>query len=103
MLASFTTAVGPKVKMKIFVVDENSAIIAGATVIVYGSFEDYKKEVNAIATGVTNKKGSVEFKNLEEKKYYLQVKKGDLNNNGGDNETDVLHLNGKNRFEIMID
>ena len=35
--------------------------------------------------------------------YYIHVTKGDLNNNGGNVETEELHVKGKNRFEITID
>ena len=56
-----------------------------------------------VATGETNEKGYVEFKNLEEKVYYILVKKGDLNNHNGHVKTDTLSIAGKNRFKIMID
>jgi hypothetical protein len=101
VLTSFT--VGSGAKMRITVVDENNSIIEGATVEVFTTHKNYEDEENAIATGVTNAKGFVQFKNLKEQKYYLLVSKGSLNNHHTHNETDVLRLKGKNRFEIMID
>lgn len=103
ILTSFTINHSAKVKIKIFVVDESSDIIEGAKVTLYGTFENYKKEVKPLFSAVTNAKGFVEFKDLKEMNYYIHVVKGDLNNNGGNVETEELHIKGKNRFEIMID
>ena len=102
-LTSFTINHSAKVKIKIFVVDETSSIVEGAKVTLYGTFENYKKEVKPLFSAVTNAKGSVEFKDLKEMNYYIHVSKGDLDNNGGSVETEELHVKGKNRFEIMID
>ena len=103
ILSSFTIHHAAKVKIKIFVVDESNNIIEGAKVTLYGTFENYKKEVKPLFSEVTNEKGFVQFKDLKEMNYYIHVTKGDLNNNGGNVETEELHLKGKNRFEIMID
>ena len=100
-LSAFTLGSGPK--MKIYVVDESNAVVAGAKVQVFGSFEDYEKEENELMSAETNAKGFVQFKNLKEQKYYLLISKGSLNNHQTVNETEVLHVKGKNRFEIMID
>lgn len=103
VLTSFTINHSAKVKIKIFVVDETSNIIEGAKVTLYGTFENYKKEAKPLFSAVTNEKGFVAFKDLKEMNYYIHVTKGDLNNNGGNVETEELHVKGKNRFEIMID
>ena len=103
ILTSFSINYSAKVKIKIFVVDEASEVIEGAKVTLYGTFENYKKEVKPLFSGVSNAKGFVEFKDLKEMNYYIHVVKGDLNNNGGNVETEELHAKGKNRFEIMID
>jgi hypothetical protein len=102
-LTSFTLVQPVKVKIKIYVLDESSELVAGAKVTLYGSFENYKKEVKPLFSAVTNEKGFVQFKELKEMNYYIHVTKGDLNNNGGNVETDELHVKGKNRFEIVID
>ena len=100
-LTSFTAGSGAK--MKITVVDENNEIVTGAKVTVFATHKNYEDEVDPVATGETNAKGFIQFKNLQEQKYYVLVSKGSLNNHGTTNETDVLRIKGKNRFEIMID
>jgi hypothetical protein len=102
VLTSFIVNHAAKVKVKIYVVNEAGEVVEGAKVTLYGSFDDYKKEVNPKFSGLTNAKGFIQFRELAEKNYYIHVVKGDLNNNGGNVETDVLHIKGKNRFEIMI-
>ena len=99
-LSSFTAGSGAK--MRITVIDENNAVVSGANVLVYASHEDYENEENLVVSGETNAKGFVQFKNLKEQKYYVLIKKGSLNNHHTHNETDVLRMKGKNRFEIMI-
>jgi len=103
IITSFTIEIAPKVRAKIYVVDEANNIITGAKVTLYGTFNNYKIEKHPVASGKTSKKGFIEFTNLDEKVYYIHAIKGDLNNNGGNNQTDTLHAKGKNRFEIMID
>ena len=89
-------------KVKITVVDESNMVVKGATVILYGSSEDYKNEENAVISGTTNEKGYVQFKGLKPKVYFILVEKGDLNNNGGNVQTDKLDSKGKTRYEILI-
>ena len=102
-LASFTIYQASSTRVKITVVDEEELIVVGASVEVFKTKDSYKKEVAPVKTGKTNEKGYIEFKNLEERVYYILVKKGDLNNNNGDVKTDTLSVAGKNRFKITID
>jgi len=90
-------------KARITVVDENDNIVPGATVTLFKTHEDYKKETNPVVSAVTNEKGFVEFKKLQELSYFVLVEKGDLNNNGGYNQIPQLRTKGKNRFVIQID
>ena len=103
ILVSFSIFTVKPAKVKIIVVDENSNLVEGANVSLYINQERYKTEKNASASGKTNSKGIIQFKNLEERIYYIHVRKGDLNNNGGSIQTDTLHASSKNRFQIMID
>ena len=103
IFVSFSIYTVDSTKVKIIVVDENSSLVEGANVILYINHERYKSEKNASASGKTNSKGVIQFKNLEEKVYYIHVRKGQLNNNGGSIQTDTLHASSKNRFQIMID
>ena len=100
---SFSIFIGDSTKVKIIVVNENNSLIEGASVSLYNSHERYKAESKPSASGKTNSKGFVQFKNLEERIYFIHVRKGDLNNNGGSIKTDTLHSSSKNRFQIMID
>jgi hypothetical protein len=102
-LLSFSEAKPKKAKMRIIVINAEEQTVEGAKIVVYGSHDEYEKEVNPVASGTTNAKGYAEFKGLEEKKYYLHIEKGHANNHHSHNETDILRLKGKNRFEIEID
>ncbi len=90
-------------KARITVVDENDNIVPGATVTLFKTHEDYKKETNPVISAVTNEKGFVEFKNLQELSYFVLVEKGERNNHGGHNHIPKLRTKGKNRFVIQID
>ena len=103
VLSSITVFQTGSTRAKITVVNENEQIIVGATVKIFKTKENYKKEIKAVATGQTSEKGTVQFKNLQEKVYYILVKKGDLNNHNGNVKTDTLSSAGKNRYKIMID
>jgi hypothetical protein len=102
-LTSFTIYQSGSTRMKITVVNEQEALIAGASVEVFKTKDSYKKEVAPVKSGITNKKGYIEFKNLEERVYYILVKKGEHNNHNGHVKTDTLSVAGKNRFKITID
>lgn len=103
VLSSFTIFQTGSTRAKITVVNDNEQIIVGATVQIFKTKENYKKEIKPVATGKTGKKGTFEIKNLQEKVYYILVKKGDLNNHNGNVKTDTLSSAGKNRYKIMID
>lgn len=103
ILFSFIVEIEDSAKVKVTVVDEDNHIVEGAKVSIYPTHESYKYEKGSVASGLTNKKGYVEFKGLKEKVYYIHVRKGDLNNNNGHSQTDTLSSASKNRFEIMID
>ena len=102
-LASFTIYQTSTTRVKITVVNEQEAIIVGGSVEVFKTKDSYKKEVAPVASGKTDEKGVIEFKKLEERVYYILVKKGELNNHNGNVKTDTLSVAGKNRFKITID
>jgi len=76
--------------------------VEGATVKLYEKEEDYNKEENAVAEGVTDTKGVVKFKELKAIAYFVQVEKGDLNNFGGGEQTGKLEANKINKVTIVI-
>lgn len=103
VLSSLTVLQKGATKAKITVVDDKEQIVTGATVTIFKTKENYNKEIKPVATAKTSEKGTVQFKNLQEKVYYILVRKGDLNNNNGNVKTDTLDSAGKNRYLIMID
>ncbi len=77
--------------------------VENAKVILYATREDYDNEENPVAgPELTDEKGRVTFKNLDEKKYYVQVTKGDENNYGDAEETSKLIKGRTNKFNIII-
>ncbi len=78
--------------------------VENAKVVLYATREDYDNEENPVAgPDFTDEKGRVTFKNLDEKKYYVQVTKGDENNYGDAEETSKLIKGRVNKFNIIIE
>ena len=93
-----------KTQLKITVLDDVGSLVEGATVVLYGNEEDFKKEANPVKKAlVTNEKGFVKFDTLEPKVYYILVEKGDLNNWNGGIQTDLLQEKKVNKLNIIID
>lgn len=67
-------------QLEITVKDETNNTIAGATVNLYNSEEDFYQKENPVQTKVTNGSGIVLFKDLSEIIYYFYAEKGELNN-----------------------
>ena len=92
-----------KSKIQITVMDGLGSIVEGAEVNIYATEADYKSSENSIFTGSTDKKARVKFKGLAEGKvYFLDVRKGDLNNDGRAVQTNAL-TKGTNRVNIIIE
>jgi len=89
--------------LKLTVLDELGNIVEGASVDLYSSGEDYDNNANPIQeTQVTNQKGQVVFKNLDKKKYWINVEKGDKNNFGAGVEVELV--TGKiNKSTVIIE
>ncbi len=89
--------------MRITVLNSLGNPVQNAKVIVYETREDYENEKNAVAgPAFTDKKGRVTFKNLKEKRYFIQAVKDDMNNYGEGEETDKLKKGKVNKFNIII-
>ena len=82
--------------------DELGNTVEGATVQLYEQEADYLAEKNAIADGVTDKKGVVKFKKLEGKSYYVLAQKGDINNAGGGEKIGQLEEGKFNKATVII-
>lgn len=91
-----------KTQLTITVRNDLGNTVEGATVKLYEKEEDYNKEENAVAEGVTDAKGVVKFKDLKDIAYFVQVEKDDLNNFGGGEQTGKLEEKRINKVTIVI-
>lgn len=90
--------------MRITVLNRMGNVVENAKVTVFSNRGDYENGENAVAgPAFTDKKGRVTFKNLEAKKYYVQVTKGDESNYGEAEQTGVLIKGKINKFNIIIE
>ncbi len=83
--------------------------IENASVILYGSYQDWLDENNMLVEGFTDENGMVVFSNLEVKRYYIDVWEDYHNNNTmaeedpGFIETYILHEGEVNYFLAWVD
>lgn len=91
-----------KTSLNITVRDELGNTVEGATVQLFEKEEDYTQETNAVATGVTDKKGFVKIKELKAIPYYIIVRKGDKDNSGGGEKTEKLEAKRINKVTVII-
>jgi PKD repeat protein len=83
--------------------------VAGASVILYPTLQDWDNETNAIVEGFTNASGRVVFTNLQSKVYYIDVWHATHNNYTLRDEdvgfimTDKLVKNQLNYFTAWVD
>ncbi len=83
--------------------------VAGASVLLYPTLQDWDNETNAIVEGFTNAAGKVVFTNLQPKTYYIDVWHATHNNYTLRNEdvlfitTDRLEKNQLNYFLAWVD
>ena len=102
-LWAFNTALLPT-SLKITVLNELGNPVEGASVQLFTSDADYRAETNAISeVQLTNKKGKTTFKKLEPIIYYVNVEKGDKNNDGAGVQTDSLKSSLLNKVTIIIE
>ncbi|HEX7015379.1 MAG TPA: hypothetical protein VF191_07675 [Cyclobacteriaceae bacterium] len=91
-----------KTSLNITVRNELGNTVEGATVRLFENEEDYNKEQNAVAEGVTDEKGVAKFKDLKDIAYFVLVEKDDLNNFGGGEQTGKLEAKRINKVTIVI-
>ena len=91
-----------KTQLAVTVRNELGNIEEGASVMLFEREEDYKSEKNAVAEGVTDKKGIVKFKDLKAIAYYIIVRKDDKDNAGGGEQTSKLEGNKINKITVVI-
>jgi hypothetical protein len=91
-----------KTTLHITVRDDLGNIVEGATVQLFETEDDYQKEVNMAAEGVTDKYGIVKFKDLKAISYFVIVRKDDKDNSGGGERTAQLEAKRINKVTIVI-
>ena len=69
-------------KLKLTVLDGLGNPVEGATVTLYETEENYFNNEKSVAKGKTDEKGRVVFKDLKPIQYYIDARKGDMNNDG---------------------
>ncbi|MCS6973746.1 MAG: carboxypeptidase-like regulatory domain-containing protein [Cyclobacteriaceae bacterium] len=91
-----------KTQLVVTVVNELGNKEAGATVQLFETEEDYKKETNVAAEAVTDAKGIARFKDLKAISYYIIVRKEDRDNAGGGEKTSKLEGGRINKITVVI-
>jgi len=103
-LFAFNTNIFLPTSLKITVLNELGNPVEGASVQLFKTDEDYRAETNAVGEAqLTNQKGKVTFKKLESIVYYVNVEKGDKNNDGAGVQTDTLKTGLLNKVTIIIE
>lgn len=91
-----------KTQLVITVRDETGNTVTGATVQLYEKQDDYNKEVNVAAEGVTDAKGVLKLKELKAISYFMIAKKDDKDNSGGGEQTGKLEEKKINKVTVII-
>ncbi len=91
-----------KTQIVVTVRDEVGNTVEGAKVMLYEKEDDYTKEVNVAAEGITDDRGVIRIKELKPISYYMIVRKGDKDNSGGGEQTGKLDANRINKVTVVI-
>lgn len=101
-VCSFTEAQLIKTSLTLTVRDELGNTVEKATVALYETEANYTEEKNPVATGETDAKGVVKFKELKPVAYFVIVRKGDLDNAGAGEQIGKLEANKINKATVII-
>jgi len=91
-----------KTSLSVTVRDELGNTVANASVQLFENEEDYTKEENVAAEGVTDPKGYLKIKELKAIPYYIIVRKDDKDNSGGGERTEKLDEKRINKITVVI-
>lgn len=91
-----------KTQLSVTVRDELGNIVEGATVQLFETEQDYTREENIVAEGITDKNGNLKLKELKAIAYYVIVRKEDKDNSGGGERTAKLEAKRINKVTIVI-
>lgn len=90
--------------LKITILNELGNPVEGASVQLFTTDVDYRAEENAVSeVQLTDKKGRTTFKNMKPIVYFVNVEKGDKNNDGAGVQTDTLKTGLLNKVTIIIE
>ncbi len=92
-----------KTSLTLTILDEIGNQVPGATVTLYETEADYLAEKNPAASGVSDKKGIVKFKDLKAIAYFVIARKGDKDNSGKGEQVGKLEANKFNKANIVIE
>ena len=99
---SFSPAQSSKTKLLITVIDISGNFVEGASVGIYSSEEDYQNGSNKLVEGKTDKKGRFQYKGLDAKPYFLDIRKDNLKNSEQSANTGALSEERVNKFLVTI-
>ncbi len=92
-----------KTSLTLTILNEIGNQVQGATVTLYETEADYLAEKNAVATGISDKKGVVKFKDLKAISYFVIARKDDKDNSGKGEQVGKLEANKFNKANIVIE
>ena len=93
-----------KTSLTVTVLDGTGNPVQGATIQLFKNEEDYLKEQNVVAEGVTEgNKGQFRFKDIDAMAYYVIVRKDDMDNSGGGEKIGKLEPKKMNKVNIIIE
>jgi hypothetical protein len=92
-----------KTSLQITVRNNLGNLEEGAEVKLYKTDEDYRNDINLVGREITDAKGRAKFTELEPTVYYIDARKGDMNNFGAGIQTDSLAEKRMNKVTIIIE
>ena len=91
-----------KTTLTVTVRDDLGNLVEGATIQLFETEDDYTKEENVAAEGVTDKKGISKFKDLKPIPYFIIVRTEEKDNAGGGEKIEKLDEKKVNKVTIII-
>ncbi|MFH6985966.1 carboxypeptidase-like regulatory domain-containing protein [Marinoscillum sp. 108] len=90
-------------KLRITVIDGLGNPAEGATVTIYLNEDDYRNSENPVAKAISDNKGRVTFKDLKPVPYFIDARKGDMNNDFEGVRTAALEEGKLNKVNTVIE
>jgi uncharacterized protein (DUF2141 family) len=88
--------------LRVIVLDDVGNVQKGATVTIYATEKDFQEGKNIVATGKTDDKGKLMFKNLSPKSYFIKAVLGKKDNTDGAYTTSILEAGKVNKINLII-